>query len=88
MNSKHVPLSLRISLLPAVAALAACAGFVASDCRETNWYDVGYRDARFRLQSQAAVYAEQCARYGVGVDAKQYEEGLRQGRWDFPDRMT
>lgn len=88
MNSKPVRLSLRISLLPAVAALAACAGIGASDCRETNWYDVGYRDARFRLQSQVSVYAEQCARYGVGVDVKQYEEGLRQGRWDFPDRMT
>ena len=88
MNSKRARLSLRISLLPAVAALAACAGIGAPDCRETDWYEVGYRDARFRLQSQAAVYAEQCARHGVKVDAQRYEEGLRQGRWDFPDRMT
>ena len=49
---------------------------------------LGYRDARFRLQSQAALYAQQCERHGVKVDAARYEEGLRQGRWDFPDRMT
>jgi len=68
--------------------LAGCAGMGDSECRSANWYDVGYRDARLRLQSQAVVYAQQCERYGIKLDAARYEEGLRQGRYDFPDRMT
>jgi hypothetical protein len=75
-------------LLPISALLSGCAGMSGADCRDANWYDVGYRDARFKLQSQAVVYAQQCERHGVKVDAARYEEGLRQGRWDFPDRMT
>jgi hypothetical protein len=48
---------------------------------------VGYRDARFKLENQAAVYEQQCERQGVKIDAARYGEGFRQGRWDFPDRM-
>jgi Protein of unknown function (DUF2799) len=58
------------------------------ECRGANWYDVGYRDARYKMQSRAVQYAEQCERHGVKVDAARYEQGLRQGRYDFPDRMT
>jgi len=85
-----VPLRLRTSgLLLAASLLAAgCAGMSDAQCRDANWYDVGYRDARFKLQSQAAVYAQQCERHGVKVDAARYEQGLREGRYDFPDRMT
>lgn len=84
------PLRRRTSgLLLAASLLAAgCAGISEAECRGANWYDVGYRDARFKLQSQAGLYAERCGRYGVKVDAARYEEGLRHGRWDFPDRMT
>ena len=76
------------ALVVASSLLAAgCAGMGDTQCRDTNWYDVGYRDARFKLQSQAAVYAQQCERHGVKVDAARYEQGLREGRYDFPDRM-
>lgn len=73
--------------LAALALLAGCAGMSDADCRGANWYDVGYRDARYKLQSQAAVYEQQCARYGVKVDSARYEQGLSEGRYDFPDRM-
>jgi hypothetical protein len=82
MSSTNAPLILTISAL-----LSGCAGMTSADCRDANWYEVGYRDARFRLQSQAALYAQQCERHGVKVDTVRYEEGLRQGRWDFPHRM-
>lgn len=83
-------LRLRTSaLLLAVSALVAgCAGMGDAQCRDANWYDVGFRDARFKLQSQADVYAQQCAAHGVKVDAARYEQGLREGRYEFPDRMT
>ena len=84
MSTTAARLFLRIS----VVLLGGCAGMSGADCRDANWYDVGYRDARFKLQSQAAVYEQQCRPHGVKVDAARYEEGLREGRWDFPDRMT
>jgi hypothetical protein len=74
-------------LAAAFALLTACAGMSDVECRGASWYDVGYRDARYKLQSQAAVYEQQCARHGVTVDAARYEQGLREGRYDFPDRM-
>jgi hypothetical protein len=58
-----------------------------AECRGANWYEIGYRDARFRLQDQQSVYAQQCERHGVKIDSTRYEEGLRQGRYDFPSRM-
>lgn len=71
----------------AAALLAGCAGMGDAECRGANWYDVGYRDARFKLQSQQGIYAQQCQRHGVTVDAARYEQGLREGRYDFPDRL-
>jgi hypothetical protein len=40
------------------------------------------------MQSRVDQYADQCGRHGVSVDAARYEQGLREGRYDFPDRMT
>ena len=88
MNSIDAPVSRRTSaLLGLIALLAGCAGMSDAECRGANWYDLGYRDARFKLQSQAAVYGEQCERFGVSIDTASYDQGLRHGRYDFPDRM-
>jgi hypothetical protein len=88
MNSIPARLSRKTSALVAlIAMLGGCAGMSDAECRGANWYDVGYRDARFKLQSQAAVYGQQCERYGVKIDTARYEQGLREGRYDFPDRM-
>ena len=80
----------RICALPAltISALvsAGCAGMTPGECRDANWYDVGWRDARFKLQSQDNLYTEQCARHGVKIDTAGYAKGFREGRWEFPDR--
>ena len=75
------------ALLLAAALLGGCAGMSDTECRSADWYDVGYRDARYKLQSQDDVYAQQCERYGVKVERERYAQGLREGRYDFPDRM-
>ena len=75
------------SAVLAVLLLCGCAGTGEAECRSANWYDVGYRDARYKLQSQADVYRHQCERYGIKVDGERYAQGLREGRYDFPDRM-
>ena len=88
MNSIVARLSLRTSAWLALLALGGCAGMTGVECSSANWYDVGYRDARYKMQSRAAQYADQCGRHGVNIDAAPYEQGLREGRYDFPDRMT
>ena len=82
MNSRCARAAATIS----VAFLAGCAGMSESECRSASWYDIGWRDARFKLQSQDMLYARQCERYGVKMDAASYEKGYREGRWEFPDR--
>jgi hypothetical protein len=74
------------ALTTSFVLLAGCAGLSDSECRGANWYDIGWRDARFKLQSQGSLYLRQCERYGVKVDAARYEQGHREGRWEFPDR--
>jgi hypothetical protein len=89
MNSIAVRRSLRTSAVLALLALGGCAGGMTSaECSGANWYDLGYRDARYKMQSRVDQYAHQCGQHGVNVDAAGYEQGLRQGRYDFPDRMT
>jgi hypothetical protein len=66
--------------------VAGCAGMSAAECGSANWYDVGWRDARLRVQTQADLYAVQCARHGVRIDGGRYDQGFREGRWEFPDR--
>jgi hypothetical protein len=74
------------ALTISAALLVGCAGMSEAECRSASWYELGYRDARFKLQSQDAVYAAQCERHGATMDTARYNEGFRQGRWDFPDR--
>jgi hypothetical protein len=80
------PICVRAAVTISLSLLAGCAGMSQTECRNANWYDIGYRDARFKLQSQDSVYVQQCERHGVKIDAARYDEGFRQGRWDFPDR--
>lgn len=82
MNSRSARAAATIS----VTLLAGCAGMSESECRAANWYDLGWRDARFKLQSQDSLYALQCERYGIKMDSVGYEKGYREGRWEFPDR--
>lgn len=66
--------------------LCGCAGLDTDACRGANWYDLGFRDARLRVQSQVELYAAQCERHGAKIDAARYDQGFREGRWEFPDR--
>ena len=87
MNTMIVIRARFTSALLLGVALSGCAGMSDVDCRSANWYDVGYQDARLKLQSQTDVYAQQCERHGVKIDGERYAQGLREGRYDFPDRM-
>jgi Protein of unknown function (DUF2799) len=67
--------------------LAACAGLDSGECRNANWYDVGFRDALFGMQRQDDVYSGQCRRHGGQIDLARYAEGWQEGKYEF-DRRT
>ena len=68
--------------------LAGCVSMDAQVCRQSDWYDVGFRDAMYGLQRQDLAYASQCAPYAVTVDAARYAQGWREGTYEFNDRAT
>jgi hypothetical protein len=74
--------------LLAVVVLGGCAGLDDAGCRQADWYDLGFRDAIFGMQPQDGVYARQCERASVKVDAARYLQGWREGRWEADARST
>ena len=76
---------MRFRLLAAVL-LAGCAGLDAEACRKADWYDLGFRDAIFRLQPQDNVYLSQCQSSGAKVDVARYAQGWREGTYEADAR--
>lgn len=72
-----------IRVLPlAGVALCGCASMSEADCRGSNWYALGERDALvFGLRPQIDQYAHQCASFGVTPDEREYLSG-----WSVGDR--
>jgi hypothetical protein len=74
-------------LLVAQCVLAAgCTTVSDTDCRNANWYDVGFRDAILALQRQEDTYAEACARHGIKVDSARYTQGWIEGKYEADQR--
>jgi Protein of unknown function (DUF2799) len=65
--------------------LSGCAALGESECRTTNWYELGERDAlSFGLRPQFDQYAYQCSRHGVQASEQEYMAGWVVGndlRW-------
>ena len=77
---RSAPLSLFILLV------CGCASVEAEDCRRADWYDLGFRDAIYRLQRQDEVYRVQCERHGVKVDVARYVQGWQEGTYEADQR--
>ena len=76
----------RFWLLGACVLAAGCTTVTDSECRSTNWYDLGFRDAILALQPQELSYAEACARHGVKIDSARYLQGWTEGRYEAEAR--
>ena len=76
---------MRLWLLVA-AVLGGCAGLDDTGCRGADWYDLGFRDAIFRMQPQDSLYARQCEPFGVKVDTTRYLQGWREGTYEADTR--
>jgi len=62
-------------LVLAGVLVAGCAAIPESECRTSNWYEVGRNDARLGNRPKAELYAAQCARYQVQPAERDYLAG-------------
>ena len=60
--------------------LQACASLSESECRNQDWYTIGFEDGTDGdPQAQIDEHGAACAKFGVTPDARQYEVGRRDG---------
>ncbi len=78
--------STRCLLLGVCVLAAACTTVTDTDCRNADWYGLGFRDAIFAMQPQDQSYAEACAKHGVKVDSARYAQGWTEGRYEADHR--
>lgn len=71
-----------------VLVAGGCASLDAANCRGADWYDLGFRDAIYRIQRQEEVYRLQCEPHGVKVDIARYTQGWREGTYEADQRAT
>lgn len=69
-------------------AAAGCAQMTESQCRASDWYQVGYRDAdAYGLRPQVDQYAYRCRAFGVQPAENQYMAGWVDGFREWNTRV-
>lgn len=77
---------MRVSVVALVLVLAGCAGMSESQCRSTDWAQLGERDGLFGGPPRIEVYAYQCGRYSVAAAQREYLDGWFVGNRDYEQR--
>ncbi len=68
------------TLLIAALGLSACASLSERECRDQDWYGIGFDDGYDGAPAaQVATHRQACTPYGVEPDVEQYEAGRRDG---------
>jgi hypothetical protein len=76
---KHIWFALCVSVLP-LGLLGGCATLSETECRSSDWYDIGFRDGRNgEPQDRISRHAGACADHGVAPDRARYLEGHEAG---------
>jgi hypothetical protein len=69
-----------ILLVTVAIIISGCATLDQGQCVTANWYDMGYQDGSAgKSKDGVADYANDCAEYGVKVDATAYRDGWSKG---------
>lgn len=68
--------------------VAGCAPMAESECRSSNWYALGERDAMGGLPPRIDQYAYQCSRFSVQPSESTYMEGWQVGYTEWNRRMA
>ena len=79
---------MRIPVLLLPALLAGCAGLSETECRSSNWAELGRRDGSMGVNQQVDQYAHRCAGFGVKVDETAYLQAWREAYSDWAMRTN
>ena len=72
-----------------VVFLSACASLSESECRSTNWFQLGMRDADvYGMRPMIDQYAHRCRAFGVTPDQTAYMAGWYDGELEYRRRTT
>jgi hypothetical protein len=75
-------------VMAALLALAGCAQMTESQCKSSDWYQVGYRDADiYGLRPQVDQYAYHCRAFGVQPAENTYMAGWVDGFREWNTRV-
>ena len=70
-----------------VAFLSACASLSESECRSTNWYQLGKLDGElYGSRAMIDQYSYRCATFGVKPDEQSYMVGWSDGNMEYRQR--
>jgi hypothetical protein len=70
-----------------VVFLNACASLSESECRSTNWYQLGKRDGEiYGSRGMIDQYTHRCATFGLKPDADAYNLGWDDGNMEYRQR--
>jgi hypothetical protein len=86
-NSASACRSTRVLALAAALLLSGCAGMTQTECRSSNWYELGERDGIAGLQPRIDQYAHQCSAWQVPVADSTYMTGWQHGKWEYDSRV-
>ena len=87
-DARHTAAWTRALAVVAVLGAAGCAQMSETQCRASDWYQVGYRDADiYGLRPQVDQYAYQCKAVGVQVAENQYMAGWVDGFREWNTRV-
>lgn len=76
---KHIFFALCVGLL-GLGLLGGCATLSEGECRNSDWYDIGFRDGRLgEPQDRLSRHAGACADHGISPDRARYLEGHEAG---------
>ena len=71
-----------------VLLAAGCASMSDTECRTSDWQTLGWNDALSGNRPRIDLYAEQCSRFGVKPDEKQYMAGWGPGYNEWNRRVS
>jgi len=70
-----------------VIFLSACGALSESECRSTNWYQLGKLDGElYGSRAMIDQYSYRCAAFGIKPDERAYMLGWDYGNMEFRQR--
>ncbi len=75
MHMKNYHLTLLLNIF-----LTACASITIDDCKNSNWYDLGYKTGLSDIQAKPiSEFKKECPQYNITINEVTFREGFDKG---------